>query len=275
MRTLTANYPGRRFPAVSVTGTECGLGCDHCRGHFLKGMMASEPSSLHRDLLAITGIEGAMISGGCDSRGRLDLSACIEALSQLTLKGLRVAVHAVLPTAEECRVLVEAGVESICLDIHGDQDVISDVLHLGVSPNEYQHSLIAARDSGARVFPHVTVGLSTTDWEEALRMIANCGVKEVAILGLVSAPGTPMEGEEASEDEMVDAFDIAFALGLEPTLGCMRPRSLRNLEKRLLEMGVRHFASPSRSTLVAAEKNGLQVVETATCCCISCTSPRG
>ena len=275
MRTLTVNYPGRRFPAVSVTGTECGLGCDHCRGHFLKGMLASRPSSLHRDLSMIKGIEGAMISGGCDSRGRLDLSGCNEAISKLTSEGLRIAVHAVLPTAEECRLLVDAGVESICLDIHGDQYVIRDVLHLSVSPEDYMRSLTAARDSGARVFPHVTVGLSTSDWEQALRIIADCGIGEVAILGLTSAPGTPLEGIEASEEEMLEAFRTAFSLGLEPTLGCMRPRSLRNLEKRLLQMGVRNFASPSRSTVAAAEESGLKVVETDTCCCISCTSPRG
>ncbi len=274
MRTITANYPGRRFPAVSVTGSQCGLGCDHCRGSFLKGMMASDPASLERDLGTID-VDGVMISGGCDAEGRLDLSGCTAAISNLTAKGMRVAVHAVLPTAAECRELAEAGVEVICMDLHGDEDVIRDVLHLNASAQDYRESLVAARDSGARVFPHVTVGLSRQDWEGALRMAAGCGVRELAILGLMSVAGTPLEGTEVSEEEMLEAFRTALNANLEPTLGCMRPRSLRHLERKLLHMGVRNFASPSRSTVVAAEEEGMTVVETATCCCISCTSPRG
>ena len=34
--------PGPTFPAVSLTGHTCKLGCDHCKGEYLKGMISIE-----------------------------------------------------------------------------------------------------------------------------------------------------------------------------------------------------------------------------------------
>ena len=272
MERLTAYYPGRGFPAVSISGHSCMLNCDHCRGEHLKGMAAATPSSFTENVPLDA--QGVLLSGGCDRFGRLDMSGCLEDIKELSAQGKRVAVHTVLPSAEESKALAESGVECICLDLHGDPSVIRNILHLDASPDDYERALIAARDSGARVFPHVTVGFSPSDWRYSLEMLARNQVREFAILGLVSTPGTPLEGREASVEEMVEAFRTALDMKLRPSLGCMRPRSHRSLERKLLEMGVREFASPSRNTLREAEAMGLQLVEEGLCCCLNRRWPR-
>ncbi len=270
MEELLAYYPGRGFPAVSVTGGRCALGCDHCRGERLRGMVSFDGTSLD----AHAG-EGMMVSGGCDERGRLDLSPALPTIASLSGEGKRVAVHAVLPSDEECRSLAESGVEAICLDLHADPSVIRGVMHLDANEEDYERSLRAALSSGAKAFPHVTVGLSEKDWRRSLDMAARCGAEDLAILGLMSTAGTPLEGREADEEEMVSAFRHAIGLGLRPSLGCMRPRSFRLLEKRLLELGVGRMAAPARSTLRAAEEMGMRVRQEALCCCLDPIIPGG
>lgn len=272
MEELLAYYPGRGFPAVSLTGGRCDLGCDHCRGERLRGMLHGDPLSLHE---LADGAEGVMLSGGCDESGRLDLSPALPGIAALRSEGKRVAVHAVLPSEEDCRSLAASGVEAICLDLHADSWIIREVLHLDASAEDYERSLRAALSSGAKAFPHVTVGMSEEDWRRSLETAARCGAEELAILGLMSTPGTPWEGREAGEEEMLSAFRHAMDLGLRPSLGCMRPRSFRLLEGRLLEMGVRRMASPSRRTLRAAEGMGIEVRETGLCCCLDPIWPSG
>lgn len=272
-RKLEIYCPGKAFPAVSVTGRRCALNCDHCRGYFLRNMLPVDGIAIREALPA--NVVGVMISGGCDTGGRLELSSRIEEIRDLSQQGLRVAVHSVLPTKKDCLMLADAGVEVICVDLHSDPAVIRSVMHLDLSEEDYALSLSALISSGIRVFPHITVGLSRSDWEGSLRLAADAGIKELAILGLMSAPATPMEGKEAEESEMLDAFRMALALGMRPTLGCMRPRSLRFLEPKLIDMGVRSIASPSRQALRHAAKRGLAICERRTCCCIRHTTPFG
>ena len=60
-------YPGKAFPGVSLTGPDCWLRCDHCRGRYLEGMLhVTEPSefiNLASDLRS-KGARGLLISGG-------------------------------------------------------------------------------------------------------------------------------------------------------------------------------------------------------------------
>ncbi len=71
------------FIPVSITGTQCALDCDHCKGQLLKHMKsASNPESLFQICadLAKKNAKGVLVSGGCDSAGKVPLTDFYEQL---------------------------------------------------------------------------------------------------------------------------------------------------------------------------------------------------
>ena len=75
-----------KYPAVSITGSECALKCDHCEGKILASMEdASDPRKLV-DLcrrLAARKHLGVLISGGCDAVGKLPWEHFLPAIRQI------------------------------------------------------------------------------------------------------------------------------------------------------------------------------------------------
>ena len=68
--------PGRFFPALSVTGTDCSLQCEHCNITYLSHMTdVSDENKLRKSLdkLVSSGAQGCLISGGCDEDGKVPL----------------------------------------------------------------------------------------------------------------------------------------------------------------------------------------------------------
>ena len=63
-----------KYPAISITGSQCALSCDHCQGKILEGMISAGTSGplIEKCIdLANRGAQGVLISGGCDEEGRL------------------------------------------------------------------------------------------------------------------------------------------------------------------------------------------------------------
>ena len=268
--TVIAYYPGNDYPSVSVTGTRCEQMCEHCKGKHLMGMIPvkdnDELSKLAQSL-ADRGCTGYLLSGGCDFNGSVPVEAFSKGIMS-TSSVLKVNVHAGFVTEDEARELAEAGISCFSVDIHQDRGEMFSVLHLDRDPEDYSELLDILIGTGVKVVPHVTVGFGYNDLALSADLIASKGLKDVVLLSMMPTEGTAVEESVLTEDAVMDAVGILKERGLEVILGCMRDRSLRGLERRCIESGIRRLTNPSAETLRWAEDNGYKVEKRRMCCCL-------
>lgn len=266
---IMAYYPGADFPSASVTGGRCDLMCEHCRAVHLKGMVPVEDDGSFLDL-AQSVLErngtGILLSGGCDGEGTVPVIRRISAVRTVS-PDLEINVHAGFVTAEEAAELAEAGVSCFSVDIHQDEGEIRSVLHLQKSADDYSHLLDILLATGVKVMPHLTAGFGRDDLWMSAKLVLSKGIKDVVLLSMMPTEGTAVEESVLSEDAVVYAVRMLQDMGLNVILGCMRDRSLRNLERMCIEAGVNRIANPSIETLKWAEQNGYEVVKRRICCC--------
>lgn len=60
---------------------------------------------------------------------------------------------------------------------------------------------------------------------------------------------------------------MLLKMGLDVTLGCMRDRRMRNIERMCIEAGITKMANMSLETEVWAISQGYKVEKTKRCCC--------
>ena len=269
--TVVAYYPGSDYPSVSVTGTRCEQMCEHCKAVHLRGMIpvsnCDDLSDLAQSLVK-KGCTGYLLSGGCDSSGSVPVGGFAKAV-QDTSSRLLVNVHAGFITEREAKELADAGISCFSVDIHQNKGEMMTVLHLDRDPKDYSELLDILISTGVKVVPHVTVGFGYDDLALSADLIASKGLKNVVMLSMMPTEGTMVEESVLTEDAIMDAVAILKDRGLNVILGCMRDRSLRNLERRCIEAGVTRLANPSLETLRWAEENGYRVEKRNLCCCFN------
>ena len=267
--TVIAYYPGNDFPSVSVTGDRCDQMCEHCRGVHLRSMIPISGNDDLSDLahgLNEKGCTGYLLSGGCDANGSVPVGGFARTVKESS-SGLLVNVHAGFISKVEADELAEAGVSCFSVDIHQDRGEMMTVLHLDRDPKDYSELLDTLISTGVKVVPHITVGFGYNDLNLSGELVASKGLKDVVLLSMVPTEGTMVEESVISEDAVMDAIGILKEKGLNVILGCMRDRSLRNLERRCIEAGILRLANPSLETLKWAEENGYKVEKKKFCCC--------
>ena len=273
-----------RFASISLTGRQCALQCEHCRGQLLAGML---PAPTPDDLLALgrrlieQGCKGLLISGGADAHGAVPLQPHLPAIARLKEWGLRIIVHTGLLDRETAEGLKAAGVDQVLFDVVGDTATIRQVLHLDRSPADYADALALLRDVGIPVAPHVVIGLH---WGQlrgelaALETISRIGAEVVVLVVLRPLPHTPMADAPVVEPETVGRL-AAVARLLNPTipltLGCARPAGLVKIEmeRRAVLSGVNAVAYPDPATVRLAEELGLNTSFVESCCTLAVQTP--
>ncbi|HKM08925.1 MAG TPA: radical SAM protein [Candidatus Methanomethylophilaceae archaeon] len=261
--------PGKGFPAVSVTGGRCNLMCEHCHGEHLKGMLFAEtPSRLYliAENVKSSGGSGILISGGSDRDGKVQLSDFVPIIREISNMGLYVNVHPGIINRDDAKLLVSSGVSCFSMDVHQDPEVIRNVFHLD-GPEIYEDSIDAVLEAGGNIMPHLTVGFSHRNIVESASLVKRKELKEVVMLVLVPTKGTRFESNRVSEDEVVDSVKMLFEMGLNVTLGCMRDRRMRNIERICIEAGITKMANMSRETEEWATSQGYKVEKMERCCC--------
>lgn len=268
-RPLRFYRPGKQFPAFSVTGEWCELQCDHCRGHYLRGMRAvSRPDELISEArgLAASGGEGLLLSGGCDARGRVPLAPFLHAVREIKeTTGLAVNVHPGLVDAALARELLASGADVFSVDVLQDRRTIAERLHLNASPDDYRRTLELL--APGRVWPHVCVGLQSEEGErETLDMLSGASISGLVVLGLMAPfPG----GAEASAERLVRFVREAVTKIDAPVLlGCMRPRGRPEAEIEIIKAGIAGVVNPSPAAAAWARSSGYEIEERRTCCAV-------
>jgi len=277
-RQLTFFYPGKRFPAVSVTGANCALQCDYCQGRYLEGMIAvrSEEELLELAInLQRQEASGFLLSGGCDKRGRIPLAPYVGAVRRIKSEiRLKVNLHTGLLDEEEAVWLVSSGADCYSVDIVQDEQAIKEILHLNEGPEAYSRTLDALFKAGAKhVAPHLCLGLTGEETEaeaRSIELLSRHPISSLALLAFRPTRRTPMANMPApSREHILKLVDLAVKeLQCPVLLGCMRARGDWELEKECIEQGVSGIAMPSRRTVEWAKKNGYLVQREERCCAL-------
>ncbi len=269
-----------RFPAVSITGKRCDLGCRHCAGRLLETMAPAEtPEALVKlaRRLAGGGALGMLVSGGSDACGRLPWGGFLDALREIKeTTPLMVTVHTALIDPETAAGFARAGVDAALFDVIGSDAALRDVFHLSGGLAAVETSLDALAASGVRLVPHVIIGLegdATEGERRAIDMIAARGIGDVSFVIFMPLKGTPLEG--ARSPALASVADVlAFARESLPdalhALGCARPRDDYGIRAEAVGLmaGVNRLAVPTGGAERAAAELGLDVSCQETCCSI-------
>jgi uncharacterized radical SAM superfamily protein len=286
---LSAHIPGMfvvngrrgRFRAVSITGTRCDLACEHCKGYLLKTMPHTEtPEGLVRFGLEASdrNDHGILVTGGCDSEGKLPWPIFLPAIRKLKDKtSLKITVHAGQVDLETARELKDAGVDQALVDVIGDDATARDVYHLHDGTKTILRTLDALAAVDLEIVPHMLFGLHygmERGEATALDMLNNYPLNQYVVVVIMPAKETPMANVQPPSPERVALFlaKARFELPkVRASLGCARPRGLyrRELDVLAVRAGINALALPSDRSIREAEERGLTIHYRESCCSLA------
>lgn len=272
-------YPGRSFPAISITGRACSLDCRHCSRKYLEGMTpASTPGELLdlAEALAERGAEGFLLSGGADARGKVPVSEFIPAIREIkSTTDLKINAHIGLCPRSEIPNLVKSGIDSFSVDLYGSDETIHEVLGLTASVHDYFEVIMNLQRAGAPVVaPHICVGIHGGELKgefEAVKRLRKMDPKELVFISLIPTAGTAYENAPAPGREMMMSVIERAREELPDTkllLGCMRSKRKRSWESDLVGAGLDGIVMPSTSTVDRLRNEGYSLKRRSVCCSI-------
>ncbi len=268
-----------KYPGISITGNECALMCDHCRGKILNSMcQAPTPEKLIDTCLALDakGDNGVLLSGGCDLSGQLPWDRFIPAIKEIKQRtNLFVSVHSGLMDEKEALELKQAGVDQALIDIIGDDETFQKMYHVPFGVERIVDTMASLERAGLPVVPHIVCGLNygTIQGESrAIEMIADFKVEQLVIVSLMSIPGTPACRAVPPTAEAVADIIVQARIKMPATrisLGCARRRGEYDLETLAIDAGVNRMALPSDEAIARAKHYDLEIHYQKTCCSVT------
>lgn len=267
------------WPAVSVTGGDCELLCDHCKAKILEPMIpARTPEALWRVVneQVAAGARGMLLTGGSNRSNEVAYDAFYPTLRRVkeSFPGYRIAVHTALVDEAVARRMEDAGIDVAMMDVIGSQDTIRQVYHLKREVEDFERSLAALVATSMKVVPHVVIGLHygrmLGEWR-ALEMLQHHlpdAVVLVVVMPFYAPPGRPFAVPGSGE---VGAFlaEAREALpGLPLLLGCARPagRAKAEIDAYAVMAGLNGIAHPADGMVELAARLGRDVRVTPACC---------
>ncbi len=277
---ITLDGERGRYPAISITGKKCELSCLHCRGHLLQDMYHCEsPEELLRTLrkLEEEGMEGALISGGCDLEGRMPWDRFLPSLLDFRTK-LFISCHAGLYVSEEIAKLMGKSVISQALiDVVGDPETWSEIYRLR-NYGKMEETLYNLFSYGPTVVPHIVVGIYYGRIKGEYRALEMLRPFKPRLVTLVVLMPSLLGVSPPPIDEVVEVFRAARSLFEEVALGCARPRGRYRyeLEERLIGEGlIDRIAIWSDRAIDKARKLGYHLRFHYTCCSVMRDDTKG
>ena len=249
---LKTYTPVPRFPAISISGTDCALHCEHCNATYLSGMLKADTPQKLLSLclhLEAKGAVGVLLSGGSNKIGGiLNLERMLPTIQQIKEEtNLILNVHPGLVNDETAEKL---HVDFASLEIPSDQS-IRDIFGLRLKRDEYLETYHRLKNAGINVVPHVSV----YDGSEHNLLEGIESPETIVVIVFTPTRDTPMVDSPSPTPGMVSSVVKGIRQmfpGTEVSLGCMRTRErqLRNaIERAALESGATRIELPSRATL--------------------------
>ena len=259
---LKIYIPNERFPAISVTGTECALECEHCDKKYLNAMIPiSNSAELEKFLLELSKKKGTgiLLSGGCESNGSVPLLNFLDTIKKVKAKtNLIINAHTGFLNEETGKKLAEAKVDIVSFDVNMDDEVIRNIYHLDKDLIEYKRTLDLLKKNNLNVVPHICVGLYYGKLHSELESIKFIKESEInpsliVIIALIPPKGSNLKFETPKP---IDIAKVIAAIRFvfpktEISLGCMRPRGpvKIEIEKYAIKAGITRIEIPSKETL--------------------------
>jgi uncharacterized radical SAM superfamily protein len=274
-------FPGVSWPAISITGRDCRLQCDHCGGRLLESMRAARtPEALWEEAerAIAAGAGGMLLTGGSTLNNEIDYGAFLPILDRIKghYPGFSIAVHTGLMGPAEAKALRACGVDVAMMDIIGAQDTVSRVYHLKRPVSDFERTLAALVESGLRVVPHIVLGLHygrlLGEWE-ALEMIARHRTESAVLVAVMPHFARPDRPFATPDAEQVGQF-FADARSVLPdrslVLGCARPPGMAKvrMDAYAVMAGLDGVTHPSDGTVELARRLGRAPEASAGCCSV-------
>ncbi|MGB0127851.1 MAG: hypothetical protein WBP72_09440 [Rhodocyclaceae bacterium] len=269
------------WPAVSITGADCALQCDHCRGQLLKSMVpARTPEALWQvaNEQIAAGAQGMLLSGGSNRRNEVDYAAFFPTIARIktAFPTFRIAMHTALVGRDAARRMEAAGVDVAMLDLIGAQDTVRQVYHLKRPVADFEAALANLTETSMEVVPHIVIGLHfghlLGEWN-ALEMVQRhrpAALVLVVIMPFYAAATRPFATPRS--DEVGRFFlDARKALPDIPIrLGCARPpgKAKQEIDAYAVLAGLDGIAHPAEGAVELAVRRGLALHIEPSCCSV-------
>ena len=270
------------WPAVSITGANCKLQCDHCKAKILEPMIAARtPDELWRVVneQVAAGAQGMLLTGGSNHRDEVEYDPFYATIGRIkdAFPSFRIAMHTALVSHEAAQRIEAAGADVAMLDVIGAQDTIRQVYHLKRPVADFEASLAHLTGTSLKVVPHVVIGLHygrlLGEWN-ALEIVARHRPDALVLVVVMPFYAPRQRPFETVPSRTVGRFflDARERLpGLPLLLGCARPpgRTKVEIDAYAVMAGLNGIAHPSDGTVELAMRLGRDARVSPACCSIA------
>lgn len=268
------------WPAVSVTGGDCKLQCDHCKAKVLEPMLAARTAD---DLWRVVneqidaGARGMLLTGGSNHRDEVEYGPFYPTIRRIkdAHPDFRIAVHTALVDRDTARRMEDSGLDVAMLDIIGAQDTIQQVYHLKRPVADFEASLAYLNETSMKVVPHIVLGLHyghlLGEWN-ALEIVARNrpdALVLVVIMPFYAAPGTFVTPDMHEVGRMFLESRARLA-DKKVLLGCARPAGMhkRVTDAYAVMAGLDGIAFAAEGAVAVADMVGRRFEQEHSCCSI-------
>jgi lipoyl synthase len=274
--------PLHPWPAISITGGECRLQCDHCRAEILKAMLpATTPTELWRlacNQIA-SGARGMLLSGGSNHRNEIDYASFLPVIRRIkdAFPHFRVAVHTALVDETKAHDMEAAGIDVAMMDVIGAGETLRHVYHLKRPVEDFERALASLVATRMRVVPHVVLGLHygrfLGEWRALDVVRKHCPDALVLVVAMphYAAPNRPFAVPDAHAVGrfFLDARRMLPDIPIQ--LGCARPagRAKQIIDGYAMLAGLDGIAHPAEGMVELARRLGRPMQVVPACCSVS------
>ncbi|MHA1243296.1 MAG: radical SAM protein [Candidatus Heimdallarchaeota archaeon] len=275
---LIAYYPGRFFPSVSLTGSQCAQNCLYCNKYYLQNMKAViSPNDLLVYALELEKNNGTgmLLSGGYTEESIVPFEPFLDTIEKIKQETkLKINIHPGLINKKQAQKLAKVGVDSVSFDLITDDVVIKEIIQNGKTGKDYKEAYEIMVNAGLNVIPHICLGLYFGTEKgnlKTLEYVLQQEPKLVVFLGFIPTKGTPMSNSKTIHPNFLTKVLTYSRLNkpkIEQSLGCMRVRKYE-YERNAILAGINRIAVPKKKTLDFAQTEfKLKIKKEEKCCSI-------
>ena len=273
------------WPAISITGGDCALACDHCKAKILEPMLAARtPQALWQIVneQIAAGARGMLLSGGSNRRNEVEYYPYFPILRRIKNRfpDFKIALHSALADLSTARRMQDAGVDTAMMDLIGAQDTITQVYHLKRGVDDFERTLEYLLSTSMRVVPHIVLGLHygklLGEWRalEIIQKHKPHAVVLVVVMPFYATPQRPYATPDAHEIGRFFRTARAALPNIPILLGCARPAGKTKLliDAYAVMAGLDGIAHPAEGMVALAKRLHRDVKLSATCCSMTMDS---
>jgi len=270
------------WPAVSITGPDCKLQCDHCKGKILASMI---PARTPEDLWRVAnqqiehGARGMLLTGGSNHRNEVEYDPYYATIRHIkdAFPEFRIALHTALVDSDGARRMEDSGIDAAMMDVIGAQETITQVYHLKRSVDDFERTLENLVATRLKVVPHIVLGLHYGRFlgeRVALEMLRRHQPSAVVLVVVMPfyAPAHRPFGVPDSLEVGRFFLDARQALPDIPLLlGCARPagQAKAEIDTYALMAGLNGIAHPADGMVELAARLGRKARIASACCSLA------